>query len=300
MVRNRLGGGGGGAQYLWVELVRPQSQRRCAWAAWLCDWWSAMQLSPLPLPAKEVQQRRQNQTAQDSAAEATFLWSSRKDAVSRATRDELDYNTDLISCSAAASSTRNLSNSISVESQVIFGFYIFIYKLTSSGFNSPHWENRLRVIMGRQGHDTSAPAPGLRIQRSQSKMSLSASFEALAVYFPCMNSFDEEDGGKMTTGEMTQPRPLAGGSSAGWTEGWQWGGEMQGYWLCRDLKDVSLIRMAAQFRSCEAGAVWHGYWSRFVVKEQQCFCLCYCCQWYCSVTCCLCLSNQSVICPWWV
>lgn len=56
--------------------------------------------------------------------------------------------------------------------------------------------------MGRQGHDTSAPAPGMRIQRSQSKMSLSASFEALAVYFPCMNSFDEEDGGKMTMGEM--------------------------------------------------------------------------------------------------
>lgn len=53
--------------------------------------------------------------------------------------------------------------------------------------------------MGRQGHDTSAAAPGMRIQRSQSKMSLSASFEALAVYFPCMNSFDEEDGGKMTS-----------------------------------------------------------------------------------------------------
>lgn len=32
------------------------------------------------------------------------------------------------------------------------------------------------------------------MQRSQSRMSLSASFEALAVYFPCMNSFDEEDG----------------------------------------------------------------------------------------------------------
>lgn len=58
--------------------------------------------------------------------------------------------------------------------------------------------------MGRQGHDTSAPVPGMRIQRSQSKMSLSASFEALAVYFPCMNSFDEEDGGKMTTREMSQ------------------------------------------------------------------------------------------------
>lgn len=51
--------------------------------------------------------------------------------------------------------------------------------------------------MGRQGHDSSSAAPGMRIQRSQSKMSLSASFEALAVYFPCMNSFDEEDGGKM-------------------------------------------------------------------------------------------------------
>lgn len=51
--------------------------------------------------------------------------------------------------------------------------------------------------MGRQGHDTSAAsAPGMRIQRSQSKMSLSASFEALAIYFPCMNSFDEEDEGK--------------------------------------------------------------------------------------------------------
>lgn len=60
--------------------------------------------------------------------------------------------------------------------------------------------------MGRQGHDTTAPAPGMRIQRSQSKMSLSASFEALAVYFPCMNSFDEEDGGKMT-----------GGGGVGWT-----------------------------------------------------------------------------------
>lgn len=75
--------------------------------------------------------------------------------------------------------------------------------------------------MGRQGHDTSAPAAGMRIQRSQSKMSLSASFEALAVYFPCMNSFDEEDGGKMTTGEMSQHWLLTGDSSAGYTEGWQ-------------------------------------------------------------------------------
>lgn len=34
------------------------------------------------------------------------------------------------------------------------------------------------------------------MERSQSRLSLSASFEALAIYFPCMNSFDEEDGGK--------------------------------------------------------------------------------------------------------
>lgn len=51
--------------------------------------------------------------------------------------------------------------------------------------------------MGRQGHDSSATAaPGMRIQRSQSKLSLSASFEALAVYFPCMNSFDEGSAGE--------------------------------------------------------------------------------------------------------
>ncbi|KAF4793320.1 Regulating synaptic membrane exocytosis protein 4 [Turdus rufiventris] len=31
------------------------------------------------------------------------------------------------------------------------------------------------------------------MERSQSRLSLSASFEALAIYFPCMNSFDEED-----------------------------------------------------------------------------------------------------------
>ncbi|KAI2654956.1 Regulating synaptic membrane exocytosis protein 2 [Labeo rohita] len=57
--------------------------------------------------------------------------------------------------------------------------------------------------MGRQSHDatstagTGAGSTAGRMQRSQSRMSLSASFEALAVYFPCMNSFDEEDGGKM-------------------------------------------------------------------------------------------------------
>ena len=55
--------------------------------------------------------------------------------------------------------------------------------------------------MGRQSHDGSTGSASGgggngRMQRSQSRMSLSASFEALAVYFPCMNSFDEEDGGK--------------------------------------------------------------------------------------------------------
>lgn len=34
------------------------------------------------------------------------------------------------------------------------------------------------------------------MQRSQSRSSLSASFEALAVYFPCMNSLEEEEGGE--------------------------------------------------------------------------------------------------------
>ncbi|KAF3856820.1 hypothetical protein F7725_017543 [Dissostichus mawsoni] len=38
------------------------------------------------------------------------------------------------------------------------------------------------------------PTPGLYMERSQSRISLSASFEALAIYFPCMNSFDEDDG----------------------------------------------------------------------------------------------------------
>lgn len=44
--------------------------------------------------------------------------------------------------------------------------------------------------------DTPAPTPGLYMERSQSRISLSASFEALAIYFPCMNSFDEDDGGE--------------------------------------------------------------------------------------------------------
>lgn len=41
-----------------------------------------------------------------------------------------------------------------------------------------------------------APGSGLFMERSQSRLSLSASFEALAIYFPCMNSFDEEDAGR--------------------------------------------------------------------------------------------------------
>lgn len=40
------------------------------------------------------------------------------------------------------------------------------------------------------------PTAGLYMERSQSRISLSASFEALAIYFPCMNSFDEDDGGE--------------------------------------------------------------------------------------------------------
>lgn len=49
--------------------------------------------------------------------------------------------------------------------------------------------------MGRQ-----TAAGGRSMQRSQSRSSLSASFEALAVYFPCMNSLEEEDGGEGSFG----------------------------------------------------------------------------------------------------
>lgn len=49
--------------------------------------------------------------------------------------------------------------------------------------------------MGRQGLG-GAGAAGRSMQRSQSRSSLSASFEALAGYFPCMNSLEEEDGGE--------------------------------------------------------------------------------------------------------
>lgn len=47
--------------------------------------------------------------------------------------------------------------------------------------------------MGRQGPG-GAGAAGRSMQRSQSRSSLSASFEALAGYFPCMNSLQEEEG----------------------------------------------------------------------------------------------------------
>ncbi len=50
--------------------------------------------------------------------------------------------------------------------------------------------------MGRQGQDGSTALSGIRMQHSQSRLSLSASFEALAVYFPCINSFDKTDRGK--------------------------------------------------------------------------------------------------------
>lgn len=49
--------------------------------------------------------------------------------------------------------------------------------------------------MGRQGLGGSGAA-GRSMQRSQSRSSLSASFEALAGYFPCMNSLEEEEEGE--------------------------------------------------------------------------------------------------------
>lgn len=49
--------------------------------------------------------------------------------------------------------------------------------------------------MGReQRQQQRERAAGVRIQRSQSRSSLSASFEALAGYFPCMNSPEEDEG----------------------------------------------------------------------------------------------------------
>lgn len=58
-----------------------------------------------------------------------------------------------------------------------------------------------------------APGSGLFMERSQSRLSLSASFEALAIYFPCMNSFDEEDAG--TGGLRGGGRRVWGGEAAG-------------------------------------------------------------------------------------
>lgn len=53
--------------------------------------------------------------------------------------------------------------------------------------------------MGRQGLG-GAGAAGRSMQRSQSRSSLSASFEALAGYFPCMNSLEEEEEGETVCG----------------------------------------------------------------------------------------------------
>lgn len=61
-----------------------------------------------------------------------------------------------------------------------------------------------------------APGPGLFMERSQSRLSLSASFEALAIYFPCMNSFDEEDAG---TGRGGCRRAGGSRSRVGWRAG---------------------------------------------------------------------------------
>lgn len=44
-----------------------------------------------------------------------------------------------------------------------------------------------------------SPPLGLYMERLQSRISLSASFEALAVYFPCMNSFDEDGNGECSS-----------------------------------------------------------------------------------------------------
>ncbi|KAL6457642.1 hypothetical protein MHYP_G00346050, partial [Metynnis hypsauchen] len=88
------------------------------------------------------------------------------------------------------------ANSCCTESGLILSLYtplLFAVAVTVS-------------VMGRQGQDGSAAPPGMRMQRSQSKLSLSASFEALAVYFPCMNSFDEASGEE---GKKKKPVRLA-------------------------------------------------------------------------------------------
>ena len=69
--------------------------------------------------------------------------------------------------------------------------------------------------MGRQGLG-GAGAAGRSMQRSQSRSSLSASFEALAGYFPCMNSLEEE--GEAVVGVSACTSPV---SRSRWLEGWQ-------------------------------------------------------------------------------
>lgn len=75
-----------------------------------------------------------------------------------------------------------------------------------------------------------APGPGLFMERSQSRLSLSASFEALAIYFPCMNSFDEEDAGTGRGGCGLRPRPVGLGCEWGWgcVVGGVWGPQGRG------------------------------------------------------------------------
>ena len=69
--------------------------------------------------------------------------------------------------------------------------------------------------MGRQGLG-GAGAAWRSMQRSQSGSSLSASFEALAGYFPCMNSLEEE--GEAVVGGSACTSPVSGSR---WLEGWQ-------------------------------------------------------------------------------
>lgn len=82
------------------------------------------------------------------------------------------------------------------------------------------------------------------MQRSQSRSSLSASFEALAVYFPCMNSLEEDDGGEGpgqvcvgTAGAPGHSRAgpgsaaAAAGKGQGAGRGAGWGHASDGEWL---------------------------------------------------------------------
>lgn len=78
LVRNRDAGGGGrwGGSISLGRACSPREPAEVRWsiaAPWLVERDAA--LSPPPLK-KEVQQERQSQTAQDSAAEASLSWSS--------------------------------------------------------------------------------------------------------------------------------------------------------------------------------------------------------------------------------